>query len=81
MKKIAINKCPMCGGWVTLKTNVDVTYSLHEDDGELLTEATDIADKVYKNTPIEATCDDCDRILDVIRVDAEKQEFTFRAEE
>ena len=81
MVKIAINKCPMCGGWVALKTNVDVAYSLYEDDGELLTETKEIIDRVYKSTPIEATCEDCNRILDVIKVDNEKQEFTFRAEE
>ena len=81
MVKTAINKCPICGGWVMLKTNVDITYMLHEDDGELVTETNDIIDRAYKNTPIEAICEDCERVLDVINVDAEKQEFTFRVNE
>ena len=81
MVKTAINKCPICGGWVSLKTNVDITYMLHENDGELVTETDDIINRVYKNVPIEAICEDCERILDVINVDAEKQEFTFRVNE
>jgi hypothetical protein len=80
IKKTAINKCPICGGWVALKTSVDVVYTLHEDDGELVTETDDIIDRVYNKTPIEATCDDCGAILDVINVNTEKSEFTFRAE-
>ena len=80
MIKTAINKCPICGGWVALNTNVDITYMLHEEDGELVTEADDIIDRVYKNTPIEATCEDCGKILDVIGVNTEEEEFTFRAE-
>ena len=81
MLKTAINKCPICGGWVTLKTSVDITYMLHEEDGELVTETGDVIDRVYKSTPIEAICEDCDQILDVIKTDTEKQEFTFRANE
>ncbi len=81
MKKTAINKCPICGGWVALKTSVDITYMLHEEDGELVTETDDIIDRVYKRTPIEAICEDCGRILDVINVNTEEEEFTFRVEE
>ena len=80
MIKTAINKCPICGGWVTLKTSVDITYMLHEGDGELLTKTKEIIDRVYKNTPIEAICEDCGKILDVTNVNTEKEEFTFRAE-
>lgn len=81
MVKTAINKCPICGGWVALKTSVDITYMLHEDDGGLHMEGAGIIDQVYMNTPTEAICDDCGRVLDVINVDAEKQEFTFRVNE
>lgn len=80
MTKIAINKCPVCGGWVTLDTHVDIIYMLHEDDGELITEADDIVDKVYRSTPTKAFCEDCGKVLDVINVNTEKEEFTFRAE-
>lgn len=78
--KTAVNKCPVCGGWVTIKSQVEVAYSLCENDGELLTEIGDIVDRVHKKAPIEATCEDCNTILDCTYIDAEKKEFTFRAE-
>lgn len=81
MTKTAINKCPICGGWVNLNSQVDVTYSLHEDDGELATEASDIINRVYAKAPIEAYCGECGEILDVIKVDSENFEFTFAKSE
>ena len=80
MYKTAVNKCPLCGGPIYLRTQVDVGYSLHGSFGKLFTSKENIIQDIFRKAPFEAMCDSCNTILDCIHVDAEKKEFTFRAE-
>ena len=80
MMKIAVNKCPICGGSVKVESEVKVEYCFHNDYESLDSTDGEIIEQIYQKTPIKAYCLECGAILDVINVNTEKREFTCRAE-
>lgn len=77
--KIAVNKCPLCGGWLKVESEVKVEYCFHDGYEALDSTDNEIIEQIYQKTPIKAYCLECGTILDVTYTDAKKHEFTFRA--
>ena len=47
MRKIAVNECPVCGGWVKVESEVKVEYCFH-DDCEVFDSTDDkIVEQIY----------------------------------
>lgn len=80
MYKIAVNECPVCGGYVKVENEVEVEYCFHGNHESLDSTDNEIIEQIYQKTPIKAYCIECGAVLDVTCINAEKHEFTLRAE-
>lgn len=80
MYKTAVNKCPVCGGWVKVESEVKVEYCFHDDCEALDSTDDEIIEQIHQKTPVKTCCLECGAILDVTYTDAQKREFTLRAE-
>ena len=50
--KIAINKCPLCGGWVKVESEVEVEYCFHDGYEALDSTDNEIVEQIYQKTPM-----------------------------